>query len=173
MTFIPCRLVSVIVQVRYKEDLYNKAKYKLDQTVAEEKRKLEEEDRRLASLDSPEDIDKMAVEHDAAIDELRVQIEVRYKPLFCFLTDGAHRWWWWWIFVFPSLDTFIVLITENEKKATTASSPRLGGYRVTTSTRRSRSVNSGAVWAILRRNASRAFGYTLYKTGRGVVGTTM
>lgn len=74
-----CRLVSVVVKVRYKEDLYNKAKYKLDQTVAEEKRKLEEEDRRLASLDSPEDVDRMAAEHDAAIDELRVQNEVHHK----------------------------------------------------------------------------------------------
>lgn len=69
------QLERVLNQVRYKEDLYNKAKYKLDQTVAEEKRKLEEEDRRLASLDSPEDVDRMAAEHDAAIDELRVQNE--------------------------------------------------------------------------------------------------
>lgn len=67
--------------MKYKEDVYNKAKYELDQTVAESKRGVEEEERRLAALGSSEELDRLTAEHNAAIDELRVQVEVRVNIL--------------------------------------------------------------------------------------------
>lgn len=66
--------------------MYNKEKYMLDQRVAESKRGVEEEERRLESLASPEELDRLTAEHNASIDQLRIQIEVG-----CSLTAVRHR----------------------------------------------------------------------------------
>lgn len=71
-------------QVKRKEEAYNKGKYALDQKVAAGKRGLEDEERRLESLRSAEDLDRLTMEHNASVDLLRVQNEVR-------LTADAHE----------------------------------------------------------------------------------
>lgn len=62
--------------MKRKEEAYSKGKYALDQKVAAGKRGLEDEERRLESLRSAEELDRLTVEHNATIDQLRVQIEV-------------------------------------------------------------------------------------------------
>ena len=69
-----------VIQVKRKEETYNKGKYALDQKVAAGKRGLEDEERRLESLRSAEDLDRLTVEHNASVDLLRVQNEVRFRP---------------------------------------------------------------------------------------------
>ena len=69
--------VESSLQVKRKEETYNKGKYALDQKVAASKRGLEDEERRLESLRSAEDLDRLTVEHNASVDLLRVQNEVR------------------------------------------------------------------------------------------------
>lgn len=63
-------------QVKRQEDVYKKEKYVLDQRVADGRRGVEEEELRLASMASPEELDRMAAEHDAAVEELRMEIQV-------------------------------------------------------------------------------------------------
>lgn len=69
-------LIDGCEQVKRREDMYKKEKYMLDQKVAESKRGVEEEERRLASLATPEDLDRLTAEHNASIDDLRLEIQV-------------------------------------------------------------------------------------------------
>lgn len=69
-----------LVQVKRKEETYNKGKYALDQQVAGSKSRAEDEERRLESQNgTAESLDRVAAENKAATDVLRVQIEVRRK----------------------------------------------------------------------------------------------
>ena len=66
-----------LVQVKRKEETYNKGKYALDQQVAGSKSRAEDEERRLESQNgTAESLDRVAAENKAATDVLRVQIEV-------------------------------------------------------------------------------------------------
>lgn len=71
--------VSVVMvgQVKRKEEMYNKEKYSLDQRVAASRRGVEDEERRLGSLGASEDLDRLTADHNASVDVLRVEIEVR------------------------------------------------------------------------------------------------
>lgn len=74
--------------MKRKEETYSKEKHALDQKMAAGKRGLEDEERRLESLGTAEDLDLLTHEHYAAVDVLRMEIEVKGDGLRCVLTSS-------------------------------------------------------------------------------------
>lgn len=72
-------LTDCDIQVKLKETTYMKEKQALDQKVVAMKRGLEDEERRLASSETAEDLDRLTAEEYETSDVLRLEIEVRYR----------------------------------------------------------------------------------------------
>lgn len=69
--------IPPVIQVKRKEETYNKTKYALDQQVAGSKGRMEDNERRLESQSgSVESLDGIAAENKAATDVVRMEIEV-------------------------------------------------------------------------------------------------
>lgn len=71
--------MDVEIQVKLKETTYMKEKQALDQKVVAMKRGLEDEERRLASSETAEDLDRLTAEEYETSDVLRLEIEVTYS----------------------------------------------------------------------------------------------